>query len=273
MNLLRWNVIVAAAVVAGAWLVVPATADDLPAEAVKLLEKYQADLRNSQEEAQAAKAAIDKQAYLDAKTRTEQCIAALQQLQDSLAKTGQLDEAVAVRDRIRTLKIGGDSNGVKPDPGTLSSYTSGADVGKTHYFEVIGATNFTIYGTDIYSTDSPLAVAAVHAGVLQFAEKGVVKVTILPGMEGYTGSSKNGVRSRDWSSHQASYKVEKAPGFKTTKLGESPATESKPATTNPAAGSAPTTGAILDDLNKKVEDLAKELEKKGVPGLPLKIGK
>ena len=52
-----------------------------------------------------------------------------------------------------------------------------------------------MWGTDVYTSDSTLATAAVHAGVLQPGQTGVVKVTILPGQAAYQGSTRNSVRS------------------------------------------------------------------------------
>jgi hypothetical protein len=93
-----------------------------------------------------------------------------------------------------------------PDPGNLSFYVT--NIGSTYYFEVMGATGGTIYGTDIYSHDSHLATAAVHCGVLKYGEKGVVKVTIMPGKASYESTEKNGVSSRSRDAYPASYKVE-----------------------------------------------------------------
>jgi hypothetical protein len=97
---------------------------------------------------------------------------------------------------------------VLPDPGTLSSYRS--SMGRPLYFEVTGSDQGTVYGTGIYTDDSPLATAAVHAGVLAVGKKGVVKVTILPGQSSYKGSTKNGVVSQSWEAFSGSYRVEPA---------------------------------------------------------------
>lgn len=55
------------------------------------------------------------------------------------------------------------------------------------YFEIDGANTGTIYGTDVYTHDSNLATAAVHAGVLKLHERGIVKVTILPPSGNFKG--------------------------------------------------------------------------------------
>jgi len=172
----------------------PSSASEaLPNEAQVLAEMLERDI-----------AAIKKKADDDIRTATEKCHAQLQQLQDTFSKAGQLDEAVAVRDRLRLLKSGGVL--ALPDPGDLSKYYD--KVGQVFYFEVIGATDKNIYGSDIYTYDSPLATAAVHAGAIKYAEKGVVKVTIMPGKSGFEGTERNGVTSRTWTTSPATYKVE-----------------------------------------------------------------
>jgi Ca2+-binding EF-hand superfamily protein len=86
-----------------------------------------------------------------------------------------------------------------------------AQAGEFFYFEVTGASSGTVWGTDVYTTDSPIAAAAVHAGLLRVGETGLVKVTILPGQERYRGSSRNGVKTRNYGRYASSYRVERAP--------------------------------------------------------------
>jgi len=93
-----------------------------------------------------------------------------------------------------------------PDPGNLIDYR-GMD-GEVYEFEVTGDAWGSIWGTDIYTDDSDLAAAAVHAGVLEDGETGIVTVTILPGEEAYVGSERNGVESWDFSEWSGSYSVE-----------------------------------------------------------------
>src|SRR5262249_50411886 len=50
---------------------------------------------------------------------------------------------------------------VQPDPGYLSNFQQ--HVGQSFYFRVTGAANGSVWGTDVYTTDSALAAAAVHA--------------------------------------------------------------------------------------------------------------
>ena len=54
-----------------------------------------------------------------------------------------------------------------------------------------------LFGTDIYTDDSLICLAAIHAGVLT-ATGGRCVITIEPGQDRYAGSTRNGVESLDW---------------------------------------------------------------------------
>jgi hypothetical protein len=95
------------------------------------------------------------------------------------------------------------------DPGTLVTYRN--RVGKTFYFQVTGSTTGPIWGTGVYTDDSRLSTAAVHAGVLGNGQKGVVKVTILAGQTAYQGSASNGVTSFAYAQWLGSYRIEAVP--------------------------------------------------------------
>jgi hypothetical protein len=96
---------------------------------------------------------------------------------------------------------------VLTDPGTLDKYRG--RIGKVLYFDVSGDANKgTIYGTGIYTDDSYLATAAVHAGILKSGQSGVIKVTILEGQKSYQATTRNGVSSYSYDSYYGSYRVE-----------------------------------------------------------------
>lgn len=65
-----------------------------------------------------------------------------------------------------------------------------------------------VWGTDTYTTDSSICMAAIHAGVIK-AEGGKVKVTIKPGLGEYKGTDRNGVKSGGWGSYNTSFIVKK----------------------------------------------------------------
>jgi hypothetical protein len=102
------------------------------------------------------------------------------------------------------------SQQVLADPGSLIAFSQSA--GGSFLFRVTGATGGAVWGTDVYTHDSALATAAVHAGALQAGETGVVKVSMLPALRQYHGSTNNGVTSRPWTNggSYVSYKVERA---------------------------------------------------------------
>jgi hypothetical protein len=95
-----------------------------------------------------------------------------------------------------------------PDPGNLQKWEEA--VGTELLFEVTGRTKGPVYGTDVYTSDSDLASAAVHAGVLRPQETAIVKVCIVPVLPTYRGTTRHGVVSRDWASPwQGAYRVER----------------------------------------------------------------
>jgi hypothetical protein len=66
------------------------------------------------------------------------------------------------------------------------------------------------WGTDVYTDDSDVEAAAVHAGVLRVGEQGPIKITILEGRENYPGTTRNGVTSLPFGPFPGSFRVEKA---------------------------------------------------------------
>lgn len=123
------------------------------------------------------------------------------QKDNALQETGELNE-------VTKKKLGISETEILSNPGNLTSFTD-AKPGDTMQFRVTGKSRGgSVWGTDLYTTDSALAVVAVHAGVLEDGETGIVKVTFAPGQDTYEGTSKNGVTTSSWGSYQISYKVE-----------------------------------------------------------------
>ncbi len=89
------------------------------------------------------------------------------------------------------------------DPGSLVAYTG--HIGAVAYFNVTAAPSGQLWGSGIYTLDSNLAAAVQHAGVLATGQRGLVKVSILPGQASYTGSSANGVVSNNYGNYTHSY--------------------------------------------------------------------
>lgn len=91
-----------------------------------------------------------------------------------------------------------------PDPGNLTGMRE--QIGQTFYFRVTGAAG-TVYGTDQYTTDSSLAAAAVHTGVLAVGQTGVVRVKIVPSPASFQATTRNGVTSNAWGMYVAAFEV------------------------------------------------------------------
>ena len=85
-------------------------------------------------------------------------------------------------------------------------------IGKRFIVQVVGSTTGAVWGTDLYTHDSSLDAAAVHAGILQPGEKGIIRVTVLPALAVYHGSTLHGVTSQDWQNDgtYVSLKIERA---------------------------------------------------------------
>jgi hypothetical protein len=180
-------------------LATPGFTQAAPSDADKLVQEFQA-----------FEAEVMKKAEEELAPRRTKLFADLQALQDALTKAGNLDGALAVRDKTNALKVAYKVKGmaVTPNPGNLSSYKNSKH-GDVLYFQVTGkTTGGTVWGVNPYTLDSNLAMAAVHAGVLKDGASGVVKVTIVPGLVKYDGSAKNGVTSNSWGSYSLSYQME-----------------------------------------------------------------
>jgi hypothetical protein len=64
-----------------------------------------------------------------------------------------------------------------------------------------------VYGTDIYTDDSPVCTAAVHAGVISLAGGGLVTIEIRPDAGSYTGSTRNRITSSSYPAWQGAYVI------------------------------------------------------------------
>lgn len=140
----------------------------------------------------------------------------LQKLQDEHCRAARLDEALAVREAIRGLQREADvvaasaaqpSTAAPPGPDSLTRLAT--KIGDTHLFTITGANRGIIWGTDVYTIDSNLAAAAVHAGALAAGETGVVKVTILESQAEHVGSLRHEIMSHRWPRYRMSFRIER----------------------------------------------------------------
>jgi hypothetical protein len=172
---------------------------DLPAAAREVYQQHEREVVE-----------IQKNAEAEAIKLQDRAAAELKKLQDHFCREAKLDEAVAIRDFIRSLRDG--VSNALPDPGYVNNQAT--DIGKVFFYDVTGvASGQSIYGTDVYTTGSHLGMAAVHCGLLEPGQRGVVKVTILPGEATYAATTRHGVTSIGYGQWGVSFKVEKAYWF------------------------------------------------------------
>ncbi len=83
-----------------------------------------------------------------------------------------------------------------------------ADIGKTYKFKCpANGREGTVWGSDIYTLDSSICSAAVHAGKLSLESGGSVEIEVRPGESAYKGSSRNGIKTNDYGPYGRSFVV------------------------------------------------------------------
>src|SRR5882672_3214871 len=81
--------------------------------------------------------------------------------------------------------------------------------GKTYKFKCPSSgKESAVWGTDIYTLDSSICNAAVHAGKLTMASGGSVTIELRPGESSYKGSTRNGIKTNDYGKYGQSFVVE-----------------------------------------------------------------
>jgi len=152
--------------------------------------------------------------YLAARRERERAtLARLKTLQDEHCRQARLDEALAVREEIRRIERQSAEGLARTDaPVPAAPDTLGwmpLQPGQTFDFTVTGSTQGPVWGTDLYTTDSRVAAAAVHAGALAVGETGVVRITVVESPAEHTASVRHGVSSGRWGRYRTSYRVER----------------------------------------------------------------
>lgn len=69
-----------------------------------------------------------------------------------------------------------------------------------------GGSAGSVWGTDIYTNDSSIGTAAVHAGLITFNAGGKVTLELVEGKPSYEGSTRNGVTSSSYGNWGGSYR-------------------------------------------------------------------
>jgi hypothetical protein len=207
--------------------------DDLPADVREIIEQFERDLedlrREADDRANSVRQKVEKKISKLQQDADEQVLTVMEEiekrvqemrerlaselkpLQESVLKEGRLDEALAIREQLRLLKklasVGLASGPVQPDPGSLVDF--GGQIGQTLLFDVAGNRDGPLWGTDVYTADSNLGTAAVHAGVLRSGEQGVIRVTMVDtgSQPSFQGTNRNGVASASWGPYGLGFRV------------------------------------------------------------------
>jgi hypothetical protein len=80
--------------------------------------------------------------------------------------------------------------------------------GKTYKFKCPAAgKESSVWGTDIYTLDSSICTAAVHAGKFALETGGPVTIELRPGESAYKGSTRNGITTNDYGPYGSSFVV------------------------------------------------------------------
>ena len=98
----------------------------------------------------------------------------------------------------------------RQNPASAPTDATGLTTGQTYYYSVTGATGGTVKGTNYYTLDTPIATAAVHAGLLANGASGVVKLTMVGNKGSLWDSTRHGISSSAVGSSTAAYLIESA---------------------------------------------------------------
>ncbi|MBA4066622.1 MAG: hypothetical protein C0501_23540 [Isosphaera sp.] len=126
-------------------------------------------------------------------------------------RTGMFGEQVLKLADLRTLRTGAGASAdelaaAAPAPATLAAYQQ--QYGKELVFTVTGGAPANgqqagVWGTDIYTLDSNLALAAVHAGLAKPGEAVAVRVRVVQSPPQFVAGSRHGVNSNAYAHYPA----------------------------------------------------------------------
>lgn len=81
-----------------------------------------------------------------------------------------------------------------------------SETGKTYKFKCPPrGKESSVWGTDIYTADSSICNAAVHAGKLASESGGSVTIELRPGESSYKGTTRNGIKTNDYGAYGRSF--------------------------------------------------------------------
>lgn len=83
-----------------------------------------------------------------------------------------------------------------------------AEIGRSYYFRVVGEMDGPIWGTDVYTGDSSVSTAAVHAGLVKPGDAAVLRIVVVEPPEQFNGSLRHGVSSHDFGRYGTAFRFE-----------------------------------------------------------------
>ena len=117
---------------------------------------------------------------------------------------------VYLSNQIDTAKIY--TTGIQLAAGTSDMQQfSEADIGKIYRITITGTVGGAIWGTDIYTSDSYIPCAAVHAGFITNGQTKEVYIKVVQGLNEYIGSTRNGVSTSGYGGWGLSYQFVSPP--------------------------------------------------------------
>ncbi|CAN5205600.1 hypothetical protein BH10ACI1_BH10ACI1_15880 [soil metagenome] len=97
---------------------------------------------------------------------------------------------------------------VTPIAWTTSPTSFTGETGQTYKFECPpDGTASTIWGSDVYTADSSICTAAVHAGIITLEKGGIVTIEFRPGRQIYGSTVRNGITSNTYGEFPRSFVV------------------------------------------------------------------
>jgi hypothetical protein len=233
-----------------------ASAIDPPPQAMKLIDEFKAKEKAAKARLEAEIAALREKAKKETQEHKKQLVADLDKIRAALEKEEKHNEARAVAARIRSITNPPVSAALAPANMTAHAGNP-ANFDKGFIFRVTGRVDgSSVWGVGPYTSDSDIARAAVHAGVVANGETGFVKVTLIStaGID-FAGSTQNGVASSSYTSWPTGYRIERATSDETEGVieAEDPvgASEDAISPSSPGTTAPPATSRSLEYLGPR----------------------
>jgi len=104
------------------------------------------------------------------------------------------------------MPVGSVANSDAPSPWQQRATPQRGQIGRAFTVACTpGGMPGSVWGTDVYTDDSSICAAAVHAGRITAAQGGTVSYYIQPGQASYMGTSRNGITTSNYGSFPGSF--------------------------------------------------------------------